>query len=234
MTEHEERIQFGSREIAFRLSYHDRKSLGITVHPDQTIRVKAPHGASLEKIKQMVRKRAPWILRQQRFFLSFEPFTPPRKYISGETHLYLGRQYRLKVYSEPGDKVKLTRGYLRVYTLDRTKVETLVKAWYQAKARQRFPELVQPWIERFKKYGVQPQGLDIRWMEKRWGSCTPRGKIILNVELIKAPKRCIEYVILHELCHLVHHNHGAAFFKLQENEMPDWENWKDRLEKGLA
>ena len=71
-------------------------------------------------------------------------------------------------------------------------------------------------------------------MEKRWGSCTRNGKITLNPEMIKAPKACIEYVMVHELCHLVHHNHTRDFYDLQSRMFPDWQKWKDKLEKTLA
>lgn len=229
-----EKIQFGSKEIAFRLEYQERKSLGITVHPDQRVTVKAPLDSSLEKVKEKIRKRAPWILKQQSYFLSFEPKTPPRKYVNGETHLYLGRQYRLKIIDSQEEKVKMMRGYIEVHTPDRGKAKSLVKEWYRSHAEIKFYEYAQPWVVRFKRYGVNPSSVDIKWMEKRWGSCTPKGKIILNTELIKAPKGCIEYVVVHELCHLLHHNHSRAFFELQTKEMPDWEKWKERLERVLV
>ncbi|MFZ2900421.1 MAG: SprT family zinc-dependent metalloprotease [Saprospiraceae bacterium] len=227
-------IQFGSRLIDFELEYQDRKSLGITVHPDRRVTVKAPAGASLEKILEKVRKRAPWILRQQSYFLSFEPLSPLKQYLSGETHLYLGRRYRLKIFQATRDQVKINGGYLEVYTSGGSTVKDLVLAWYAERAERKFRELAETWSSRFKKYGVEPSALVIQWMEKRWGSCTTRGKIILNTELIKAPKGCIEYVIVHELCHLVHHNHSAAFFELQTKEMNDWERWKERLERVMA
>jgi predicted metal-dependent hydrolase len=228
------KIQFGSKEISFELIYQDRKSLGITVHPDRTVTVKAPLDAAFERISTLIRKRAPWILRQQSYFLSFEPLTPARKYISGETHLYLGRQYRLKVVDAASDSVKLKRGYIEVYTNNRLKAKDLLLDWYKKHAEVKFREIAEPCIERFKKYDVEPSHIIIKQMDMRWGSCTPKGKIILNTELIKAPKGCIAYVIMHELCHLVHHNHSAAFFELQTKEMPDWVKWKDRLEQVLA
>jgi len=230
----EQRIQFGSKEIVFDLQYQARKSLGITVSPDRKVMVKAPIDATIEKILEKVRKRAPWILKQQSYFLSFEPLTPPRRYISGESHLYLGRQYRLKIYGASENEVKLKRGFLEVYTSDRAKAGKLVEDWYRERAAMKFPEIAQKWIERFKKYGVAPSAFVIKWMEKRWGSCTPNGKIILNVELIKAPKGCIEYVVVHELCHLIHHDHSAAFLALQTKEMADWGKWKERLEWVLS
>ena len=84
------------------------------------------------------------------------------------------------------------------------------------------------------KYNARPSAIYIQEMGNRWGSCTPKGKIILNTELIKAPKPCIEYVITHELCHLLHHDHTKAFFELLEAEMPDWKRWKNKLEKFMA
>jgi len=230
----EQRIQFGSKEIVFDLEYQERKSLGITVHPDRSVIVKAPIDSTIEKVMDKVRKRAPWILKQQSYFLSFEPLTPPRKFVSGETHLYLGRQYRLKIFDASEDEVKLKRGFLEVYTRDKSKAKQLVQDWYKERAELKFPEIAEKWIVRFKKYGVEPSSFVIKWMEKRWGSCTPKGKIILNVELMKAPKGCIEYVVVHELCHLIHHDHSAAFLELQTKEMSDWGSWKERLEKVLA
>jgi len=230
----QQKIQFGSKEIAFELEYQERKSLGITVFPDRTVRVKAPLDATLKKIAEKVRKRAPWILKQQSYFLSFEPLTPPRKYVSGESHLYLGRQYRLKIYHSPEEMVKLKRGFLEVYTEDKSRVKILVRNWYKKRAEIKFHEIAKSWITRFKKHGVEPSDFIIKWMEKRWGSCTPKGKIILNVELMKAPKGCIEYVVVHELCHLIHHNHSNAFFQLQTKEMEDWRKWKERLEKIMS
>lgn len=90
------------------------------------------------------------------------------------------------------------------------------------------------YIQQFEKYGVKPSEIVIRKMPTRLGSCTPKGKIILNPELIKAPKGCIEYVIVHELCHLVHHNHTQKFIELQKKEFPHWEKWKAKLEQLLA
>ena len=113
-------IQFGSKQIDFHLEYSDRKSLGITVTPDLEVFVKAPDGTSLEKIKEKLTKKAPWIIRQQSFFLYFHPKTPERKFVGGESHLYLGRQYRLKVTSDEldakSDEVKLKGQFIEVCT----------------------------------------------------------------------------------------------------------------------
>ena len=110
----------------------------------------------------------------------------------------------------------------------------LLSGWYLQKAKTKFPFIAQPIIGKFKKHKVEPSSIVLREKPTRWGSCTARGKIILNPELIKAPKGCIEYVIIHELCHLIYHDHTQKFMDLQTKEMPNWEKWKAKLEKLLA
>lgn len=227
-------VEFGSKKILFRVKHTKRKSLGITVTPEMEVLVNAPKDATLEKVKEKVRHRAPWIIKQQGYFLSFHPKTPPRKFINGESHLYLGRNYQLKVIGGKIDQVRYKGRFIEIVTKDKNKAKLILKRWYRAKAKDKFAEIAEPLIQRFKKYNVEPSGLYLQEMTTRWGSCTPRGKIILNPELIKAPKACIEYVIIHELCHLVHPNHTQKFFDLQTKEMKDWEKWKDKLERLLA
>ena len=227
-------IQFGSKQIDFRLEYSDRKSLGITVTPDLNVLVKAPAATSLEKVKEKLRKKAPWIIRQQSFFLSFHPKTPARKFVGGETHLYLGRQYRLKILQSRLESVKLKGKFIEVATADKAKAKELVDQWYLQNAKTKFLAIAKPLIDNFRKHKVQPDSIALREMSTRWGSCTAKGKIILNPELIKAPKGCIEYVIIHELCHLIHYDHTQKFIDLQTREMKDWEKWKMKLEKLLA
>jgi len=227
-------IQFGSKEIIFSLSYSDRKSLGITITPEMDVLVKAPVDTALENILEKVKKRAPWILKQQSFFLTFYPKTPKKKFVSGETHLYLGRQYRLKITVGLKNEVRHRGSYIEIITKQKTKAKELLNLWYRDKAKEKFATIAEPFIQKFRKYNVDPTAIFVQEMPTRWGSCTPKGKIILNPELIKAPKHCIEYVIIHELCHLVHRDHTSKFFDLQTREMPDWEKWKNKLENLLA
>ncbi len=232
-----EKVEFGNQVIEFDLEYRSRKTLGIIVLPDQNVLVKAPLQANLEKIKTRIKQRAPWILKQQRFFLRYHPLTPPRQFINGETHLYLGRQYRLKIISAEQNSVKLKGGFLEVYSayhLETAFIKKLVLKWYFIRAKAKIEEYVAYWIEKFEKYQVKPSAIIIRPLTKRWGSCSPKGRILLNSELIKAPKGCIEYVIIHELCHLIYPNHTQKFFELLIKEMPDWERWKHRLEQWIA
>lgn len=227
-------IQFGSKTIPFRLEFSNRKSLGITVTPEMEVLVKAPSDAPLEKVKEKVKGKAPWIIKQLSFFLSFQPKNPARRYVSGETHLYLGRQYRLQIELGEEESVRLKGKFIQVITKNKHKAKDLLKEWYLQHAQAKFREIAQPLIASFRKYKVEPSSIVLREMPTRWGSCTPKGKIILNPELIKAPKGCIEYVIIHELCHLVYHEHSQRFFDLQSVHMRDWEKWKEKLEMLLA
>jgi len=227
-------IQFGSKQIDFLIEYSDRKTLGITVTPDMDVLVKAPIDSSISKIEEKLKKKAPWIIKQQSFFLAYHPKTTERKYISGETHLYLGRQYLLKVEEDDHESVKLKGKFIEVKTKDKSRVKKLIDDWYLQHAKSKFNSTAIPLIEKFKKYKVEPSSIVLREMPTRWGSCTPKGKIILNPELIKAPKGCIEYVIIHELCHLIHHDHTQKFIDLQTKEMKDWAKWKIKLERLLA
>lgn len=229
-----ETVQFGSRNIDFQLEYSERKSLGITVTPDMDVMVRAPFNTPLESIKEKIRKKAPWIIKQQSFFLSFHPKTSQRKYIGGETHLYLGRQYRLQIDTGSVESVKLKGKFILVTAIEKSRVRDLLNEWYLQHARDKFGKIAAPLIEKFKKHKVEPSSIILLSMPTRWGSCTPKGKIILNPELIKAPRGCIEYVIIHELCHLIHHDHTQKFIDLQTKEMRDWEKWKNKLERILA
>ena len=177
-------IQYGSEAISYNIEFTERKTLGISVYPDRTTIVKAPTGSSLEKIEKKVRKKAPWILKQQDYFLSFEPRTTPRKYVSGETHLYLGRQYQLKVINDTQEFVKYMGRFIEVHTTNKKNVAALLNTWYSDKAKIWFPTLADPLINRFKKYGVVPKAIDIKEMQYRWGSCSAKGRILLNIELI--------------------------------------------------
>lgn len=236
-------IQYGSHDIEYTLRFAERRTLAIRVHPDARVEVTAPHEATMEKIERVLRSKARWILRQQQAFLSFHPLTPPRLFIAGETHLYLGRQYKLKILptstEQPFGRIRAYGGLLEVFSDDKTPavIEAILDGWYRARAAEWFAKLIPICQAKFPapyRAALEPCALQIRTMEKRWGSCTAKGKLLLNPELVKAPKGCIEYVVLHELCHRIHHDHTRAFYELLAQVLPDWAKWKDRLERSMT
>jgi predicted metal-dependent hydrolase len=230
-------IEYGNTTIQFNLTYSNRKTLEIAVYPDQSVWVTSPEGAGMDKIYEKVRKRGRWIVRQLRYFNRFDPLDEHEEYISGETHRYLGRQYRLKVKQLDKDEpesVKLKGGYFDICSLkkgDKEHVKKQLNGWYREKAGQKFDERLSGCLEIARKYGISRPELQIYTMEKRWGSFTSSGKILLNPELIKHPVYCIDYVIIHELCHIKHPNHDKGFYRLLNQVLPDWKRRKDKLER---
>ncbi|HRU52570.1 MAG TPA: SprT family zinc-dependent metalloprotease [Planctomycetota bacterium] len=230
-------IVYGRKTIDFTLLYCDRKTMEIAVHPNSTIIVKAPIHSDIDLIKKKITKRARWIIRQLIYFKQFTPKTPARCYVNGETHLYLGKQYRLKLEKGEKNSVKLSRGFFHVTCQNKptpTIAKKLLNQWYLEKAQIQFVESMDRCWKKFKYLGIDQPKLSIMKMKKRWGSLSKKGTITLHTDLIKAPKECIDYVITHELCHLKYHNHSLEFYKLLETVMPNWEKIKQKLELSMV
>lgn len=231
-------IRYGRQTIAFNVERRARRTLEIAVEPDATVVVSAPLGASLEAIAEKVCRRAAWICRQQDFFSQYQPRTPERRFVAGETHLYLGRQYRLKVIPNIDRGVKLTRGFIQVHSREPHRAEhtrQLVESWYRARANAKFAERLETSLARFPEpESFRPRGLIVRRMRRRWGSLSPSSRLLLNRRLIEAPVDAIDYVITHELCHIAEPHHGPGFFALLDRVLPDWPRRKERLERRLA
>lgn len=226
-------IDFGKTRIDFTLTLHKRKSLRIDVHPDKTISVFAPMDKDKKEILSRIKRRAPWIIKQQRYFDQFHPLPEKKRFLSGETHLYLGRQYRLKIVMGK-DTVKLIGKFLKIFTktpLDSAASRQLLDEWYLFHAKNIFEKRVALCYEKIRSLDIPTPKVQLRKMKKRWGSCKKSGEILLNTELIKAPVHCIDYVIIHELCHLKVHHHNERYFRLLSRYMPDWKKRKERLEK---
>jgi len=230
-------LVWGGRTIDYTLLYCDRKTMEIAVCPDSSVVVKAPFDASKELVEKKLTKRARWIIRQKNYFGQFNPKTPVRSYVSGETHLYLGRQYRLKILQGSENSIRLTRGYFSVTTRDVTNSDMtrkLLEAWYLEKAREQFNKSLERCLLKLKDHAVPGPHLSIRRMQKRWGSLSDKGTMTLNRDLIRAPRECIDYVVTHELCHLICRDHSPEFYSLLESVIPGWEKVKHRLELGMA
>ncbi|WP_245929687.1 M48 family metallopeptidase [Leucothrix pacifica] len=217
----------------------------IKVHPDQRVVVTAPHDASDAAIHDAIQKRARWIWQSIEAFSKQQDAVLPRQYVSGETQFYLGKRYVLKVMVDASQvpSVKLSCGKLNVtlkkapaigsdnadYNSQRTQVKPLIDRWYQHKAKAIFHERLTAllptttWVTGIPSFRLMA-------MKKQWGSCSAKGNLMLNPHLVKAPKECIDYVILHELCHIAEHNHGERFWRLLTQSMPHWKEVKAKLD----
>lgn len=229
-------IAYGGKEIAFHVQVSDRKTMEIAVHPDSRVVVKAPKDISAGDIRRRVYRRARWITKQTGYFQQFQPRTPRRRYVSGETHLYLGRQYRLKVSAGECAGVKLARGFIFITCRGKPnpdKVRLLLDEWYLERARIKYRESLNRCFQDFQRKGYVQPTIHIRRMKTRWGSLSSKGTLTLNRDLIRAPRDCVDYVVVHELCHLKYKDHSSAFYRLLERVLPDWERRKHRLELAL-
>ncbi len=228
-------IQYSDEKIIYTVERSKRKTLELSVLPDMSVVVTGPENASLDDIEKIVIKRAHWIIKQRDYFKQFVPKEPPRQYVSGETHRYLGRQYRLKVIESKENNVKLQGKFVCINSNkgnDPVSNKKLLYKWYKEHAESKYDELIDLCLLKLKKYGIEKPEATIRKMTSRWGSCdSDKKKIILNTELIKAPSHCIEYVVMHELCHLKYPDHDNRFYKFLTLLMPDWKQRKERLEK---
>lgn len=227
-------IDFGARKISFRLYRAKRKRLRIVVSPDMTVDIYAPHSASEEEIQAAIDKKTSWISKTLETLESYQPLPTPKRFLSGETLVYLGRQYRLKVEKGPKRPAKLLGRYLWVWVEDRTDVQNIKKPvdlWYRKRAHETLGRYMEKCYAIASRHGVPEPKTVIRLMRRRWGSCSPSGRITLNVDLVKVPVHCIEYVLFHELCHLKNHNHSKAFYALLTRCLPDWRQRKEALDK---
>lgn len=225
-----EKIEYGKEVIEFELLQEDRKTLSIEVLPTTRIKVKAPENKNKQDIIKKVQNKAKWITKQKQYFADNYKKTDEKKYVSGESFRYLGKQYRLKVIKSDTDSVKLKNGYLTVeYNLKTP--EKLITKWYKDKAISTYEKELDKCFQQFITYNIVKPSLKIRKLTKRWGSYNKNSNTItINIETIKANKDCIDYVIYHELCHSLHFSHNKEFYNLLESKCKDWNQLKYKLE----
>lgn len=229
-------ISFRYGDEQFTATRRHRKSdvnrVLIKVHPDCRIIANAPESASDKDVADALKKRARWVYQQVRDFRKQSEYALPRQYVSGESHFYLGKRYLLKVNTGCTESnVKMLRGKLEVNLKNARKesVKALLNNWYKAKAKEVFHQRLEHLADQALWVNSKPN-IRVLSMKTQWGSCSPKGLITLNPHLVKAPRNCIDYVILHELCHIAEHNHSERFYRLLGQVMPGWEKVKDTLD----
>ena len=228
-------VQFGTTRIDYTIKRSTRRStVSIAIDPDLGVIVTAPANAPVAKLDEVVYRKATWIAERLRRRSSAPPPPPEKEFVSGASFLYLGRQYRLKV--QPGaverSKVRLVRGWLTV-TLpggrdDPSRVGKALIQWYRQHAENRLPERVAQWS---KKVGVPEPNVLVRDQRKRWASCDKTGVLRVNWRIIQAPMGLVDYVVAHELVHLVHPDHTPEFWARLGRAMPDYEGRRERLKQ---
>src|ERR1017187_3125349 len=213
----------------------DSKTYQVAIHvePDGRVLVDAPENASDLQIRTAVVARTRWIHGHVTTIRGRLAQVLPREYVSGESVLYLGRRYCLKVVvaADGTQQVRIRGSYVEVIV--GTRSPALVRAaltdWYRSRAKA----VVSAQLEKLAatlRWVRTPPPVRFQAMKVQWGSCSPAGRLTLNPHLVKAPRECIEYVLLHELCHLKEHNHSRRFYRMLDMHMPRWQQRKSRLD----
>lgn len=230
-------LPFGNTNIDFSVIRSDerRKSISIFVDPYYGVYLRAPVKFSKEKIVSLLRRKAAWIIQKQRIIKASHLLNPPKEFVSGETFPYRGRQHRLKI--EYGCRrkdagVKLKNSRLLVFTISASPNPKIIKnelhSWYREKAALFINERVRHYSA---KFNFDSSKVIVANQTRRWGSCSYNNKLRFNWRIIMAPKALIDYVVVHELCHLKHKNHSDSFWKLLGMILPNYEETRDRLKR---
>lgn len=228
-------VTYGSRTISYVVVANQKLTtkVRIHVHPTGIVEVEAPIGRSPNDVAGAVAKRGRWLSEQISSIENARCHVLVREYVNGETHFYLGRRYVLKITVDASSPpaVSLKGGHLRVSVrkADPAEVQRVLNAWYRERAEQYFAKRLAALSENIRWVKAQPP-IKLKRMRNQWGSCSPSGSINLNPWLIRAPRDCIDYVIVHELCHLREHNHSKRYYALLDRQMPRWRPVKARLD----
>ncbi|MHB1459527.1 MAG: M48 family metallopeptidase [Armatimonadota bacterium] len=210
-----------------------RKTASISVSPKNEIHVIVPEHLSDEQVQAVVDRKAEWIRSKIRFNSEVKYPYKPREYVSGEAFTYLGRNYRLKVIAADAAPVKLDNGRFFVQVPSNVNhhergdyILSELTLWYQSRGLKKLKERVAMYAKRFD---LKPVNVVVKDLRSQWGSCTSRGEIAFNWKIAIAPISIMDYVVAHELCHLIHHDHSKEYWRLLESVMPDYKERKEWL-----
>lgn len=229
-------VAYGEEIIKFRLERKKVKNVNLNIRVNGDVLITAKDEVPFKFIEGFVLRKANWIIKQVKYYKEHEiKNRGKRELVSGESIKYLGKQYRLKVVQSDQEYVKYLRGYIYLYVKDKSNYEKksdLLNRWFDLRCREIFNSLYNEIYPMVSKYSVPEVKINIRKMKTRWGSCmAQKSTIILNRDLIKAPKYCIKYVVLHELVHMIYKEHNNEFYDFLFTLMPDWKERKRILDE---
>lgn len=227
------KFEYQAKTIEFEVQRRNRKTLEIRIQPPDKVRVAAPKYAKDEEILRVVQSKGKWIVEKLSELESIGCSKREKEYVNGESFLYLGRNYSLKIIKNPeiqSPVVKLYKGkfHIETNTKDLDELRQAMEHWY----RQKTLEKVLEKVEYFQNYfPVKPNFVKVKEQKKRWGSCNSKGNLMFNWRISMAPSPVLGYIVLHEMCHLVHFNHSKDFWALVERIMPNYKERKEWLKK---
>lgn len=224
-------FDYGTRKIEFALEYRTRKTMEIRVEPPNIINVVAPVNTPEAVVIEKVKSKSSWIVQKLFELKNMEYRKIKREFVNGESFMYLGRNYSLQIIDDDQIKkpeVKLYRG--KFYVLANTREEQIIKkameTWYRKKALEKIKEKVQYYQPYFAE---KPANIKVKEQKKRWASCTSKNELLFNWRCVMAPSPVLDYIVVHEMCHMVHRNHSKEFWNLLSSIIPDYKIRKEWL-----
>jgi predicted metal-dependent hydrolase len=235
-TEETSEVRYGRTTIEYAIRRSARrKTVAIAVDPLEGVLLTAPPGVDVARLDRVVKAKAQWIVERLRLVADGEPLAAPKQFVTGESFAYLGRSYRLRVRVGATGGARVSGGWLEVGVsrgLERGErgaaVRVAIRDWYLAHAKRRLDERVAIWAE---YAGVEVAGVRVRDQQKRWASCDDKGVLRFNWRVVQAPMRLVDYVVAHEVVHVIHPDHTKVFWARLGAVMPDYERRKEDLRR---
>lgn len=225
-------IKYGTKDIEFRVEYRERKTMSISVEPPKDITVVAPIGMNEDEIKEAVKSKGAWIVQKLFEFKNIEAKKVNREFVNGESFMYLGRNYSLQIHINEDlhntSEVKLFRGKFHVYVNKKSDelISKALKGWYREKTEEQILKRIKYYQKFFNK---KPTAIKVKEQKKRWGSCTANNELLFNWRCVMAKATALDYIIVHEMCHMYYKNHSQEFWDLVASVMSDYEVRKEWL-----
>ncbi|KLE17147.1 SprT family zinc-dependent metalloprotease [Clostridium sp. C8] len=226
------KVQYGTKELEFKVEFRDRDTMSISVEPPNNILVVVPTGTSEDEIKDIVKSKGYWIVQKLFEFRNIESKKVNREFVNGESFMYLGRNYSLQIYIDKtlqnNSKVKLFRGKFHVYVKEKNDelIKVAMEAWYREKTEEQVKKRIKYYQKFFDK---KPSDIKIKEQKKRWASCTSKNELLFNWRCAMAKAPALDYIVVHEMCHMYYMNHSQEFWDLLASVMSDYEIRKEWL-----
>lgn len=225
------KFEYGTQTIEFDVKYSKRKTIEIGVEPPDIITVVVPEGVSDDVILDNVRSKAKWIVQKLFEMNEIEHRRLEKEYVNGESFMYLGRNYSLQIVddlsvNQPVTKLYQGKFYINTPTRDQTKLKKSMEQWYRQKTLNKVMERIDYYLRFFDQ---SPTSVKVKEQKKRWASCTAKRELYFNWRCTMAPTWVLDYIVVHELCHMFHMDHSKAFWSFVDHIMPDYENRREWL-----
>lgn len=224
-------FDYGTTYIEFDVVFKKRKTIKLTVEPPDKVIVMAPLGVAEDLLIEKVKTKANWIVKNIVRFKNIKYQNIAKEFVNGESFMYLGRSYSLQIVLDEAVKkpeVKLYRGkfYVTVVKKDEETIRAAMEEWYRAKGKEQIEDRIMHFQKYFKE---KPNSIKVKEQKSRWGSCTYKNDLLFNWRMVMARADVLDYVIVHEMCHMIHKDHSKNFWQSVESIIPDYKDKKEWL-----